>query len=149
MAHSAPFETRRQRLSGFVFTLTKNVCVHYSLQTKIKLTLPGYDIYRPEINDELQRFYDRYCKDVDNGWEIDTPPLRLSLLGFERDGSASKTVIERPEDQWPLARQRLRNLHLDAASMMLSSEPVASVSSTSYESHSLDASAVSLSTHQM
>ncbi|KAI4723380.1 alpha/beta-hydrolase [Aureobasidium sp. EXF-10727] len=100
-----------------------------------------YDIYRPEVNDELQKFYDHYCKDVQNGWEKDTPPLRLSLLGFESDGSSAKTVLERAEAEWPLAREEKLQLYLDASTMRLSTEPVHSVSSVSYDGHSLDASA--------
>jgi len=104
----------------------------------------GYDIYRPEINDELQRFYDRYCKDVQNGWEHDTPPVRLSLIGFEADGSPAKTVLERPEQEYPLARQQIRELYLDAKSMKMSSSQASEETSVSYEGRSLDASAVSV-----
>ncbi|KAF5594986.1 cocaine esterase [Fusarium pseudocircinatum] len=46
-------------------------------------------------------------------WESSTPRVRLSLLGFEADGSSAATVIERPEESYPLARQRLRTLYLD------------------------------------
>ena len=42
--------------------------------------------------DDLQRFYDRYCKNIDNGWERDTPPVRLTMISF-----TGKDVIERPE----------------------------------------------------
>jgi hypothetical protein len=104
--------------------------------------IPGYDIYRPEINDDLQRFYDRYCKGIENGWEHDTPPVRLSLLGFEADGSPAKTVVERPEKEWPLARQVNRTLFLDASTMTLVAEPLLEDASTTYEGHSLESSAV-------
>lgn len=102
----------------------------------------GYDIYRPEINDELQRFYDRYCKDIQNGFEHDTPPVRLSLLGFEADGSPAKTVLERPEQEYPPARQKMQELYLDAKSMKMSSSEAPEEASVSYEGRSLDASAV-------
>ncbi|KEQ90234.1 hypothetical protein AUEXF2481DRAFT_45275 [Aureobasidium subglaciale EXF-2481] len=100
-----------------------------------------YDIYRPEINDELQRFFDRYCKNVHNGWEYDTPPLRLSLLGFEDDGSTARTVVERPEEAWPLAREKQMYLFLNASDMTMMIEPVPEASSISYDGHSLDSSA--------
>jgi hypothetical protein len=50
-----------------------------------------YDLYRPEINNELQRYFDRYCKGIENGWEHDIPPVRLSCLS-----SASKTAQRNP-----------------------------------------------------
>ncbi|THX49387.1 alpha/beta-hydrolase [Aureobasidium pullulans] len=100
-----------------------------------------YDIYRPDINDDLQRFYDFYCKNVQNGWEKDTPPLRLSLLGFESDGSNAHMVIERPENEWPIAREKQMELYLDASTKKLSTEPVSGASSINYNGHSLDSSA--------
>ncbi|KAF5568701.1 cocaine esterase [Fusarium phyllophilum] len=75
-----------------------------------------YDLYRPSVSDELQQFFDFYCKpDIakDTNWESSTPRVRLSLLGFEADGSSAMTVIERPELSYPLARQRLRTLYLN------------------------------------
>jgi len=143
MALLALSEMRRQSKSGFVFILIKSVCCVPFCHAFSLLTWTGYDIYRPEINDDLQRFYDRYCKDVLNGWEEDTPPLRLSLLGFESDGGKAQTVIERPENEWPIARERQMELYLDASSKKLSTEHVSEVSSVSYDGHSLDSSAVS------
>ncbi|KAF4473174.1 Cocaine esterase [Fusarium agapanthi] len=49
----------------------------------------------------------------DTNWEFSTPRVRLSLLGFESDESSATTVIERPKESYPLARQRLRTLYLD------------------------------------
>ncbi|KAF5709983.1 esterase [Fusarium globosum] len=46
-------------------------------------------------------------------WEFSTPRVWLSLLGFEADGSSATTVIERPEQSYPLTRQKLRTLYLD------------------------------------
>lgn len=100
-----------------------------------------YDLYRPDVNEELQRFFDRYCKGIENGWEHDTPPVRLSLLGF--DGSPAPTVIERPENEYPLARQQLQTYFLDASSNKLVPKAPVAKSSASYEAHSLTASVVS------
>jgi hypothetical protein len=72
-------------------------------------------MYRPSVSDELQQFFDFYCKPgigKDINWESSTPRVRLSLLGFEADGSSATTVIERPEESYPLARQKLRTLYL-------------------------------------
>ena len=100
-----------------------------------------YDLYRPEITDELQRYFDRFCKGIENGWEKDVPPVRLSLLGFKH--SPAKTVIERPEQDYPLARQQLQRYYLDAASKTLTSNRPTSSSTTSHAGHDLNASSVS------
>ncbi len=42
--------------------------------------------------DDLQRFYDRYLKNIDNRWEEETPKVRLSMIAF-----TGKDVVERPE----------------------------------------------------
>lgn len=101
-----------------------------------------YDLYQPDVNEELQRYFDRYCKGVDNGWERDTPPVRLSLLGF--NGSLAATIIERPEKEYPLARQQLQTYYLDASSRTLVAKAPSAVSTASHEAHSLTASTVSI-----
>ncbi|KAJ5289049.1 hypothetical protein N7478_002079 [Penicillium angulare] len=54
--------------------------------------------------DDLQQFYDFYAKGIQNRWEEDTPPVRLSLPGYE--DSLAKTIVERLEQAWPPARKR-------------------------------------------
>ena len=100
-----------------------------------------YDLYRPEITDELQAFFDRFCKNIDNGWERVTPPVRLSLLAF--DGSSAKAVTERPESEYPLARQRLTTYYLDASDKSLKTEKPAAAANVPHDAHSLSASSVS------
>ncbi|KAI0136209.1 Alpha/Beta hydrolase protein [Xylariales sp. AK1849] len=92
------------------------------------------DIYRPEINDELQCFLDRYCKGMDNDWES-TPRLRVSLLGF--GGSPAKTIVERPEKDYPIPGTENRKYFLDAASHSMSRSKPVTESKTSYEAHHL------------
>ena len=99
-----------------------------------------HDLYRPEVSEDLQKFFDRYCKNIENGWEK-TPPLRLSLLGM--DGSPAPTIIDRPEKEYPLARQRLMKYYLDAASHTLLPHDPTVASETSHEAHSLTAASVS------
>ncbi|KAL4742145.1 alpha/beta-hydrolase [Aspergillus similis] len=104
---------------------------------RVHSTFEWYDLYRPESNHDLQRFFDRFCKGIQNGWEHDTPRLRLSLLGF--DGSVP-TIVERPEKEFPLARQQLTTYFLhgtDKSMKVLRSNTVCSVS---HAGHSLDAS---------
>ncbi|KAL4809155.1 alpha/beta-hydrolase [Aspergillus unguis] len=104
---------------------------------RVHPTFEWYDLYRQESNDDLQRFFDRFCKGIQNGWEHDTPPLRLSLLGF--DGPVP-TIIERPEREFPLARQQLKTYFLHAANKSLTASKSDTVSSVSHAGHSLDAS---------
>lgn len=63
--------------------------------------------------------------------------MRLSLLGFEADGSPAKTVIERPEQSYPLERQELRILHLDAETGQLTQDKPNWEATKSYEGKSL------------
>ncbi|KAM0542634.1 hypothetical protein ACHAPJ_012713 [Fusarium lateritium] len=93
-----------------------------------------YDQYRPEIVDDLQKYFDRYLKGVQNGWEKDTPPVRLSLIGFEEGGGLIRTIRERPEREWPLLRQSLDKFFLNAARMTLENKEISIESSTSYAS---------------
>jgi hypothetical protein len=103
----------------------------------------GYDIYRDDMSDDLQRYYDRYAKGIKNGWEETTPPVRLSLLAFEGGGGAGKTILERPESSWPLEREEARTFYLDSKTGTLVKERPAHESSVTYEAHHLTDSAVS------
>ncbi|KAK0388750.1 hypothetical protein NLU13_4993 [Sarocladium strictum] len=100
-----------------------------------------YDFYRPEISDELQAFFDCYCKPDASprakNWEATTPPVRLSLLGFEDDGSPAATVIERPEKSYPLERQVLRTLYLNGENGTLVDTLPKQEAEKSYEGKSL------------
>ncbi|KAF5980733.1 x-pro dipeptidyl-peptidase c-terminal non-catalytic domain-containing protein [Fusarium coicis] len=99
---------------------------------RVHHTQEWYDIYRKKNNDELQKFFDRYCKGISNDWE-QTPRLRLSLLGF--DGSPAKTIVERAEAAFPVPGTEYRKFFLDAATLSLSLEKPAAESNTSYEAH--------------
>lgn len=44
-------------------------------------TQEWFDLYTPRYIDDLQRFYDRYLKNIDNGWE-QTPKARVSILTY-------------------------------------------------------------------
>jgi uncharacterized protein len=100
-----------------------------------------YDLYRSDVVDDLQAFFDRFCKNIDNGWDKSTPPVRLSLLSF--DGSTASTVIERPENEYPLAREKLVTYFLDCKTRSLNSKPVNYISETSHEAHHMTDSSVS------
>ena len=66
--------------------------------------------------------------------------MRLSVIGYE--GSPAKTIVERPEMEWPLAREQMQKFYLDASTQTLTTQPNSTESMVSYDSHSLDASAV-------
>ncbi|KAG4270386.1 hypothetical protein FPRO04_11545 [Fusarium proliferatum] len=86
------------------------------------------------------QFFDFYCKPEivkDTNWEFSTPRVRLSLLGFEADGSSATTVIERPEQNYPLTRQKLRTLYLDGTTGNLVDLRPDQESIKSYEGRSL------------
>lgn len=104
-------------------------------------TVQGYDLYRPEVNDDLQRYFDFYCKGIDNGWEAETPRIRLSLLGFE--DSPAATILERAEKQYPPAGVEMQTLYLDARDRGLKVEAVAAEGEVFHESHHLTESSVS------
>ena len=56
------------------------------------------------IRDHELEFYDRYLKDVDNGWDA-RPPAELYVLGANE---------WRGESEWPLARTQPTPFHLRA-----------------------------------
>ncbi len=87
------------------------------------------DTYSYEGLKELERFYDRYLKDIRNGWEL-TPRIRLEV----QDAYDYDFQINRPETKFPLERTEYRKLYMDAASMSLSYDKVDTESSVSYES---------------
>lgn len=66
------------------------------------------DYYQPPNVEDLRRFFDRYLKGKDNGWES-TPRVRLSVLD-----PGGRDTIGRAEAEFPLARQTLLPLYLDA-----------------------------------
>ncbi|VUC31720.1 unnamed protein product [Clonostachys rosea] len=104
---------------------------------RVHATQEWNDLYKQQNMDDLQRFYDYFAKGItDNGWD-QTPPMRLTLLAM--DGSVAKPVIERPElDRgYPLKRTEMIKYNLDAASMSLTLEPVATLANASYEAHNL------------
>ncbi|MPS26648.1 MAG: CocE/NonD family hydrolase [Alcaligenaceae bacterium] len=85
------------------------------------------DQYMPENVDDTRRFFDRYLKGVDNGWE-QTPRVRLAVLD---PGGEDRVNV--PASDWPLANTQYRKIYLDAANGTLSPRPVGPASSASYD----------------
>ena len=49
-------------------------------------TQEWHDLYLETTTDELQKFFDRYLKNIDNGWE-NTPKVRASLYRYNKVSS--------------------------------------------------------------
>ncbi|KAF7891786.1 hypothetical protein EAF00_008088 [Botryotinia globosa] len=86
-----------------------------------------HDLYQSDKNDDLQRFFDHFMISANNGWE-NTPRIRLSLLGYNRPN-----VVNRPVTTYPPPEFQYQNFYLDTATNHLSTRPIESVCSTSYD----------------
>ena len=73
-----------------------------------------------------KRFFDRYLKDIDNGWE-DEPPVEVEIRAR---GDTVQRVAR--ADAWPLPQIAWTRVFLDAATKMLGSEPPRAAASASY-----------------
>lgn len=93
------------------------------------------DLYDPAHQAELLRFFDRYLKGIDNGWEK-TPRLRISVLDPGREDEVGRLVEAFPPADYPHVRFYLA----DAARM--SATPSAQAGIASY--HVEDGAAVFL-----
>lgn len=86
------------------------------------------DTYNRDNLDDLKKFYDRYLKDIHNGWET-TPRVRLDIMdAFDYDYQP-----KRPEKEIPLARTIYKKLYLDASSHKLSYDPYPTHTEVSYD----------------
>jgi hypothetical protein len=93
---------------------------------RIENTMEWPDSYQPQNLDDLRRFYDRYLKGIRNGWEF-TPRVRMSVYD---PGGVDQ--VNRPENEWPLARAQHQQLFLDVATGTLSPAPAEQESTTRY-----------------
>lgn len=72
------------------------------------------DLYSEFNRSDLRRFFDYYLKGIHNDWPK-TATVRLAILD-----PGGTDVVNRAEKEFPLARQQLRRLYLDAAGGTLS-----------------------------
>ena len=86
------------------------------------------DTYSNEGLVELEKFYDRYLKDIRNGWEL-TPRVRIEV----QDAYEFDFQTNRPEKEWPLARTEYKKLYMDAASMSLAYDKFDKAAKVSYD----------------
>ena len=62
---------------------------------RIHHTQEWHDLYQQSANDDLQKFFDKYLRGKDNGWES-TPKVRHSLLGYN-----CPSVVDRADTTYP------------------------------------------------
>lgn len=93
---------------------------------RINNTHEWNDQYNPHYQEDVLRFFDRYLKDADNGWEK-TPRVRASIIN-----AGGADYIDVPYTQWPADETRYQKLYLDAGNKSLSKSPPAELSSASY-----------------
>ena len=89
------------------------------------------DTYAPENLEDLKRFYDRYLKDIHNGWEM-TPRVRIDIM----DAYDCDYQVRRPENEFPLKRTQYTKWYFDASNAehpTLSESPVSVESSVAYD----------------
>ncbi|KAJ5128907.1 hypothetical protein N7526_007073 [Penicillium atrosanguineum] len=102
---------------------------------RVHANFEWYEMCERSSNDDLQRFFDRYSKGIMNGWEHDTPPLRLSLHGC----GSIPNIMERPEIGFPFLRQSLQTYYLDAVTKSLHASPRDRGFSACHDGHGLEA----------
>ncbi|KAH8691270.1 hydrolase CocE/NonD family protein [Talaromyces proteolyticus] len=75
------------------------------------------DLYYGQNVEDLRKFFDHFMKGTSNGWEF-TPRVRLSVLN-----PGHQNIINRPEVNFPLARQISHQLYLDGATCSMQTTP--------------------------
>lgn len=86
------------------------------------------DMYNPNNIADLTRFFDRYLKDIHNGWEM-TPKVRLEVM----DAYDCDYQTNRPEKEFPLKRTQYTRYYLNAQDKSLNTEPVPYEAKASYD----------------
>ena len=87
------------------------------------------DFYERHNMEELKAFFGRYWKDIRNGWES-TPRVRISV----QDRFDDDFQVDRPEEEFPLARTRYEKLYLDASDMSMKRENPELAAEAGYDS---------------
>jgi uncharacterized protein len=88
----------------------------------------------PINQQDLLKFFDRYLRGIQNGWEK-TPPVRLTIMD---PGGVDE--VNRPETNWPVATTEYRKYYLDAGNGKLVPKPAAETSSARYDAETGQAS---------
>ncbi len=110
----------RGNVSGFVEAASTQKWLSMHIGTHFD------SFYLPEYVAMQKRFFDRFLKGIDNGWDQE-PPVRIEV----RDVHGKASV--RKEHAWPLAKTQWTEFHLDAASKGLGPQVPAAEQRVSYD----------------
>ncbi|KAJ5090324.1 hypothetical protein N7532_009008 [Penicillium argentinense] len=94
---------------------------------RVHPTQEWFDLYQTSTNDELQMFFDRYTKGIQNGWE-NTQRVRVSLLRFNKE-----PIVNYPFNTWPIPTTKHEALYLTKDGL-LSKKPPLQTETLSYQS---------------
>lgn len=109
----------RGNIEGFLAAASTRKWLSFHVGTHFE------SFYLPDYVALQKRFFDRYLKDIDNGWENE-PPVRLSVRG-------PGGITSRAEREWPLARTAWQKWYLDADGSSLSMTAPIKDASSAYE----------------
>ena len=110
----------RGNFNGFLETASKQKWLEAHGDSHWSLFSSGYGVALQK------RFFDRFLKDIDNGWEK-TPRVTLNIR------HPGEKFFLRYENEWPLARTQWTKFYLDSATMTLSATPVTHAAKTEYD----------------
>jgi hypothetical protein len=110
----------RGNVAGYVEAASKQKWLSLHIGTHYE------SFYLPKYVTLQKRFFDRYLKGENNGWEQE-PPLRLEIRDVYGD---SKT---RKENEWPLKRTQWAKFFLDAGDKLLTPNGPAREARVDYE----------------
>ncbi|SPO03694.1 related to cocaine esterase [Cephalotrichum gorgonifer] len=106
---------------------------------RVHPTQEWFDLYTKESTDELQKFFDRYLKNIDNGWEK-TPKVRVSVLTYG-DRYAAQPIVNIPFTEYPPQQTVYQKLLLSANKTLVTPATGAITDGTvSYQADDLRAS---------
>ena len=86
------------------------------------------DFYSTEVTEDLRRFFDRYLRDIPNGWEL-TPTVRLQVM----DAYDLDYQTNRPEADFPIPRTEYKKLYLSADTCTITEAPLRNHCHVSYD----------------
>ncbi len=92
------------------------------------------DFNNPKYMQDLKLFFDRYLKEIYNGWEL-TPKVRVEVM----DAYGFDYQTDRPETDFPIPRTEYKKLYLDASNCTLNNDNPTIESSVSYDAQTGEA----------
>ncbi|KAL3477027.1 Alpha/Beta hydrolase protein [Aspergillus californicus] len=85
---------------------------HQNKWLRVHPTQEWHDLYQPDTIEDLQKFFDHYLKEANNGWE-NTPRVRLATLRFNQIFA-----------DWPIPNTNYCQLSLSTTGRLEESSPV-------------------------